>query len=102
MISIIVERAPADRTGDDIVDPLLTTEAAALERGRNEIDAQCSDRTIVSVSGPHRRWIQPGSLVEYHGRRSTWSGIITRCAITVNRDGDNFTVDRSLEMERES
>jgi len=35
MISIIVERAPADRTGDDIVDPLITSEPAARERGRN-------------------------------------------------------------------
>ena len=102
MISIIVERAPADRTGADIVDPLLTSEPAALERGRNEIDAQCSDRVVVNASGPHRRWINPGTLVEYHGQRNIWRGILTRCAITITRDGDNFTADRALEMEREA
>lgn len=102
MISIIVERSPADRTGADIVDPLLTSEPAALERGRNEIDAQCSDRSIVTATGPHRRWIKPGTLVEYHGQRSTWRGNIIRCAITITRDGDNFTADRALEMEREA
>lgn len=102
MISIIAERSPADRTGDDIVDPLLTSEAAALERGRNEIDAGSTDRSLVTVNGPHRRWIQPGALVKCHGQRATWPGIITRCAITITRDGDSFTADRSLEMEREA
>lgn len=100
MISIIVERPPANRTGPDITDPLLVTEAAALERGRTEIDANCSDRATVSVSGPHRRWVRPGALVEFHGRRSTWRGIVTRCALTITRDGDNFTATRSLEIER--
>lgn len=102
MISIIVERSPADRTGEDIVDPLLTSETAALERGRNEIDANSTDRNMVTVTGPHRRWVPPGSLVEYHGRRATWRGKIIRCAITITRDGDSFTADRSLEMEREA
>nr|WP_321465172.1 hypothetical protein [uncultured Desulfobulbus sp.] len=102
MISILVERLPADRTGDDIVDPLLTSETAALERGRNEIDGQCSDRTLVTVTGPHRRWIQPGRLVRYHGIRSSWIGLVTRCAITITRNGESFTADRSLEMEREA
>ena len=102
MISIVVERAPADRVGEDIVDPLLTSEPAALERGRNEIDGQCSERVIVSINGPHRRWIQPGKLVEYHGQRSTWRGQVTQCAITITRDGDTFTADRALEMEREA
>jgi hypothetical protein len=100
MISLIVERAPADRTGADIVDPLLTSETAALERGRNEIDGSSSHRETVSISGPHRRWISPGGLVEYHGRRATWRGMITRCALTITRDGSGFTADRSVEVER--
>jgi len=100
MISIIVERSPADRTGPDIVDPLLTSDAAALERGRVEIDANGSDRNLVTVSGPHRRWIKPGTLMEYHGRRGTWRGMVTRCGLTLTRSGDSFTADRSLEMER--
>ncbi len=102
MISILVERSPADRTGEDIVDPLLTSEAAALERGRNEIDAQYSDRNMVTVTGPHRCWIQPGLLVQYHGLRASWRGMVTRCAITITRDGDSFNADRSLEMERQA
>lgn len=102
MISIIVERPPADRSGADIVDPLLTSEPVAMERGRNEIDGQCSDRVIVTATGPHRRWIHPGTLVEYHGQRKIWRGILVRCAITITRDGDNFIADRALEMEREA
>ncbi len=101
MISLTVQRAPGNKQGDDIVDPLLTSDAAAIERGRNAIDATCTDRATFSCSGPHRRWVRPGTVVEYHGHRSTWRGIIRRCAITISRDGNSFSAVRSLEIERE-
>ena len=102
MISIIVQRSPADRTGDDIVDPLLASDSAALERGRNAIDATCSNRSVATATGPHRHWVQPGSLIEYHGTNGTWRGLLTRCAITITRDGDSFTADRAFELEKEA
>lgn len=101
MISVIVQRAPADRPGPDITDPLLTSDAAARERGRNEIDATCSDRALVAVAGPFRRWMAPGTLLGYHGRRGAWRGMVRRCALTISRDGDQFSADISLEVERE-
>ena len=101
MISVTVQRAPADKQGPDISDPLLTSDAAAVERGRNEIDAACSNRETFTCSGPHRRFVRPGTVVEYHGRRATWRGIVGRCAITITRDGKKFTAVRSLEVERE-
>lgn len=99
MISIIVERSTGNRTGPDITDALLTTEPAARERGRCEIDA-ATPLVQETITGPHRRWIPPGSLLRFHGRRGAWQGVITRCALTITRDGDTFTADRSLEVER--
>ncbi|HNC99106.1 MAG TPA: hypothetical protein PKW90_23425, partial [Myxococcota bacterium] len=96
MISIIVERSPANRTGPEITDALLTSEAAAVERGRCEIDA-ATPVVVETLTGPHRRWIAPGSLLRFHGRRDAWQGIVTRCSLTISRDGDTFTADRSLE-----
>lgn len=101
MISVTVQRPPGNKQGPDISDPLLTSDAAAIERGRNEIDAVCSDRATFTCSGPHRRWVRPGTVVEYHGHRSTWRGIIRRCAITISRDGNSFSAVRSFEIERE-
>jgi hypothetical protein len=101
MISVTVQRAPADKQGADISDNLLTSDAAAVERGRNEIDAVCSNRATFTCTGPHRLFVPPGTVVEYHGRRSIWRGIVRRCAITLNRDGSSFTADRAFEIERE-
>ena len=101
MISVTVQRAPSDRPGPDITDPLLTAAHAAIERGRNEIDAQCSSRALVQTTGPHRLFVAPGTLVSWTGRRTSWRGLVRRCGITISRDGDQFTADRSLELERE-
>lgn len=101
MISITVQRQPGDKPGPQITDHLLTTEAVALERGRNEIDALCSNRALVSCTGPYRRFILPGTLIEYQARRSTFRGIVRRCALNVSRDGDRFSAEFALEIERE-
>lgn len=101
MIAITVQREPADKQGPDITDPLLTAENAALERGRNEIDHNSTARIIESITGPYRRFVAPGSLAKFHGRRGYWKGMVTRCAITLNRNAETFTAECALEMERE-
>lgn len=101
MINVLVQRAPADKQGPDITDNLLTSEAAAVERGRQEIDASCSNRATLSCSGPYRRWLRPGLLVEYQGRRSVRRGMIRRSALTITRDNESFSAQFSLEIEVE-
>lgn len=101
MQNILVQRPPADRQAPDITDPLLTAPIAARERGRQEIDRESTDRELVSVTGPYRAWISPGSLVEYRGRRCTWRGLVRRAGISISRNGDEFRADQTLELERE-
>ena len=101
MITVTVQRDPANRPGPDITDQLLTSDVAARERGRVEIERNGSNRLLVSVAGPYRRWIAPGGLVDYHGRRGPWRGLVRRCALTLSREGDSFTADVALELERE-
>ena len=101
MQSIIVQRQPADRPGPDISDPLLTAPHAARERGRIEIDREGTDRKLVSVAGPHRAWLAPGSLVEYQGRRGTWRGMVRRVGVSITRAEGEFRADHTLELERE-
>lgn len=102
MIKITVQRGLGDNPGPDITEALLTSEVAALERGRVEIDKNSTSRVMVSASGPYRAWLPPGSLVEYHGRRSSYRALVRRCALTLTRDGDNFSATRSIELEREA
>jgi hypothetical protein len=101
MISILAQRPPADTPGQDIVEPLLTAEQAAVERARIEIDRECTNRAIHTCTGPLRQFVAPGTLVEYQGRRQVWRGLVRRCALTLTRDDDAFSADIGLEVERE-
>ena len=101
MISILVQRPPADRQGPDISDPLLAAPIAARERGRIEIDRESTDRVLVQVTGPYLGWLSPGSLVEYRGRRGSWRGLARRCALTLTRSEGEFRADHAVELERE-
>lgn len=101
MIAVTVQRAPADRPGQDITDPLLTADLAARERGRIEIDRASTNRVMVSLTGPYRQWIAPGSLLAVAGRRGPWRGLVRRCGLTLSREGDSFQADLALEVERE-
>ena len=47
MISVIVERPPADKQGPNISNPLITSNIVAIECGRNKIEigrASCRER----------------------------------------------------------
>lgn len=101
MIEIIAQRPPANKQGDEIVAPLLTSEEAARERGRQEIDAQCTDRELVSITGPYRGWSNPGALVEFLGRRGSWQGVLRRVSMSISRENDQFTADIRMEIEKE-
>jgi len=97
----IVERAPADKQGPNISDPLITTIPVADERGRNEIDANCSARELVSSTGPHKGFIRPGGMAEVSdSEQQVWRGMVQSCAIVINRDVDSFSADINLLIER--
>ena len=101
MISVLVQRLPGDKQGPDISDPLITTVQVAQERGRREIDYNCSNRQLISSTGPLAGYMRPGKLVEVaDAEKITWRGMIRTCAISINRDGDSFTADVNLRIER--
>ncbi len=64
MIDLIVQRSPADLQGNDIVDPLLATQAAALRRGRNELDAKATGKQENRYQIVYRSGIRGGQLVQ--------------------------------------
>lgn len=63
-IDIIVIRGPGDRQGDDIVDGLITTSAAAINRGRNELDRRATGKDNLTYTVVFRTGLLLGQLVE--------------------------------------
>ena len=75
-MEIRVSREPADRIGDDIVDPLLTDNAVGFERGRFELNEQVSAITHEFV-GPLNNLQETGSLVQLADSRQVVRGKVT-------------------------
>lgn len=96
MTSVRVIRAPANIVGVDIVDPLLTTDAVAIQRGRNEIDA-ASKITPTTLTIIHRDGLETGQTVEVmdslQGR--TWYGKIV--GIDIALEFSKLTTTLSVE-----
>lgn len=103
MISIVVQRPPADNPGQDITDPLITTPAVAIARGTAEIDQACSDRLAVTVSGPATGWVAPGLLAQVEDAElGTYRGMITSTSLAVTMGDDQVTADINLGIERDA
>ena len=102
-MKIEVTRPPADRQGPDIVDILLTTEPAALERGRQDIDRTSTNRLSERGTCPQLPAMATGSLLNVTTNRGAWRGKMTFYALTIDigEDGREFTATTSVAIERE-
>lgn len=102
-ISVTVVRPPANKQGDDIADPLISSKAQALQRGRREIDEHSTNRFEVSGTMPLGSYMKPCELVQvtdvqkgnYKARLRNWSTRITR------QENGNFIAVSSVVLERE-
>lgn len=87
-MDIIIRRLPADRRGEDIVDPLLTDLEAAIDCGRNAIDAaSMSEEVDISMVPLPAAFV--GGLIETHDALygESWRGKITGIRHSVTQDG---------------
>jgi hypothetical protein len=99
---IEVFRSPGDRTGPEINDSLISTDEAARERGRIEIDRNSTPRELVTLNLPLTAWVQPGLLAEIQDADGgSWRGLVTGCSLVIGRDGDNMTAEQVVTLERE-
>ncbi len=101
-MQITVQRAPADCQGPDIVSDLITDELTAREKGRQEIDANCSSRIIEQCQCPKKGFVETGTLVQVTEAEGRWRGISTYWSrtLTLDADNDRFTADMALFIER--
>lgn len=101
MISVQVVRGAGDKAGTDIADSLLTTNEAARERGRVEIDSACSNRQSVTITGPLLQYIQPGALVAVlETEVEQYNAQVTGWDLRITRDGTSIEADQTVTVER--
>lgn len=103
-VSVVVQRSPGDFQGQDISDPLIATEAQAVERGRNEIESSCSDRMQVSGTCPMQPWMQPGKIVQVTDlQQGEYRAMIRSFSLSIDRQADGtFTARSNIVLEREA
>lgn len=79
MIDLFVVRYTGDQRGPDIIDALITENAVALERGRNELDATAILQQEVEQTVVFRPNLRLGQLVETVDalQGKVWRGKIT-------------------------
>lgn len=101
-MGIIVERAPADTPGSDVIDSALTTEAAMLERGRYECNVHAQDRIRITASLLSTAFVKPGSLAEVVGTRGTTKELVTSFSLelSLSANSSDLGVSTQIMMER--
>ena len=100
-MEIIVIRPPGDVQGKDIIDPLLATESAGIERGRVELDAQGTIKEIVNLQIVYRTNLKTGQLVEVHDALQgiSWKAKITAISHKISKITDP-SIFTELTLER--
>lgn len=101
MSSIVVFRGVGDKKGQDIVEALLSSTSAKLERGRVELDEHALPNQSVTMQIVYRAGVRLGQLVEVHDstQGKSWRGKITAIAhkITKTKHVTDLTISRPTE-----
>ena len=101
MISVIVERPPADKQGPNISNPLITSNIVAIECGRNKIDYSYTNRELVSGTGPEKGWVRQGRIIEVaDSEQNVWRGKTINCQIVIDMRKNKFAAATNIEVER--
>lgn len=86
MIDIIVMREPGDLQGEDIVNPLITSELCAVARGTTEINRNTLS-SLVDMHTVYRTGVMPGQTAETYDAiyGETWRGKVVGVSHTYTK-----------------
>jgi len=101
MSSIVVFRYAGDKKGQDIVEALLTSVAAKLERGRVELDKYAKPAQSVTMDIVYRAGIRLGQLVEVNDstQGKSWRGKVVGIVHKIKKESHvtELTITRPTE-----
>lgn len=98
-MGIIVERPPADKNGPDIIDPILKTEAAQAERGRNAIEITSINKVKVNAGLLLNRYLPTGELYEVFDRGSSEVGLAVDFSLNCTSGDGSFQINAQIILE---
>jgi hypothetical protein len=92
---------PNLKWGEDIVEPLLTSDLAAIERGRVEIDREYTNRVYEDFLRGDLTFFQPGKLYSLvdPDQPAPEIGMIRKVVLNFSREEDSFTAQTNIIME---
>ena len=99
MIEILVSRAPGDKRGPAISDPLITSIPVAMARGAAEINRRISNRKQLGISAVPMPLVLPGVLVGITTGKGRRVGKLRSFEKTYQTSGSEFTADCRLTVE---
>ncbi len=95
----IAERPPADKPGPDIVDSVLVSTVAQLERGRQEINYHSTDRVLKVGALINSDHVQPGVLREIQDKSGGVRGKVTKHSVNISVEKEKFSISTNIEVE---
>ncbi len=101
MSSIVVFRGTGDKKGQDIVEALLSSTSAKLERGRVELDEHAMPIQTVTMDIIYRPLVRLGQLVEVHDstQGKSWLGKISGITLKIAKTRHVLEVSVSRPTE---
>lgn len=101
MKPIIYEVPPGDNPcPDDIVDPLITSVAQAMAKGRSAYSKSHRRRAVISGTCSMQPYMAPGSIILYTDRQGNQRrALLRRSPLVMDRSGGKFSATTSVVME---
>jgi len=91
----IVQRAPADKPGEDIVSSIFVSENAKVFRGTQEINYNSTDRVIKTCGLVSHEFVRPGLLASISSNSVVANGKVTDFSVSyeLGQLSANITVE---------
>ena len=94
-----VQRAPADKPGEDIVDPILVSTLAQIERGRQEINYNSTDRILKTGVVVETDFIKPGVIIEVQDKSGNTRGMVTGFSLSASAKKSEISISTNIIVE---
>lgn len=102
-MQIIVQRSPGNRPGPDITVSTVAGAGAISLVGRNAIDRNCSDRSIINGVCRWQPGVRPGSVVAIQDAElGLRKGIVDGCFSEISRTVNGFSASLTVKLEVEA
>ena len=85
----------------EVTDSLMIDEDVAIAYGTSILDAECSNRKIVTAVGHLNGYESPDTFVHYNSKEGTKPCVVTDCEISLEKTETTFKITTIYTLERE-